>query len=260
MVDVEDFIAQTPLQLNTTIGNFTVPYSTLAPGVNDGAAILTNVDEYDQTYNGIDLIARKRMSNNFMLNASVTLQDQKAHYDGGNSYFITAGDAFAGQAVFADPLGVPNYDEQLYTFASTGSGKAGVYAFSEWTLRLSGVYQLPWDMTAGGFVRYQQGSPRPIFARIGAEGLDQFYGTALRMILVAPMDTFRYENLFTLDLNLRKTFEIGAYGRLIASVDVFNVTNSNTVIYRESRVIGTFNSLQENLSPRAVRFGLRYGF
>jgi hypothetical protein len=201
------------------------------------------------------------MSNNFMMNASVTLQQQKAHYDGGSSYFITSGDGFAGHAVFADPLGVVNYDDELYAFVSSGSGKAGVYPFSEWTLRFSGVYQLPWDMTAGGFIRYQQGSPRPLFARITENGgLDQFYGAGLRLILVAPMDTFRYDNIFTLDLNLRKTFDVGAYGRLTASVDVFNVTNSDMVIYRENRVIGTFNSIQENLSPRAVRFGLRYSF
>jgi hypothetical protein len=260
VVDVEDFIPQTPLQLNSSLGSFTVPYSLLAPGINDGAAVLSNVDEYSQTYNGIDLIGRKRMSNNFMINASVTLQQQKGHYDGGNSYFITTGDGFAG-IVFGDPLGVPNYDDELYAFVSAGSGKAGIYPFSEWTVRFSGVYQLPWDMTAGGFIRYQQGQPRPLFTSVSDSGLGPFYGTGTHLILVAPLDTFRYENLFTLDLNLRKTFEIGAFGRLTGSVDVFNITNSNQVILRENRVhLSSFGALQENLSPRAVRFGLRYSF
>ena len=260
VVQPSDFIPQTPLQINTSLGNFTVPYSVLADGVNDGSALLTNIDEYDQTYNGIDLIGRKRMSNNFMINASLTLQQQKAHYDGGNSYFITTGDGFPGLP-YGDPLAVPNYDDQLYAFVSAGSGKAGIYPFSEWTMRLSGVYQLPWDMTVGGFIRYQQGQPRPLFARVAGGGLSQFYGTGTNNVLVAPMDTFRYENLFTLDLNLRKTFEIGAYGRLTGSVDVFNITNSNQVILRENRVnISSFSALQENLSPRAVRFGLRYSF
>ncbi|HMD82636.1 MAG TPA: hypothetical protein VKE92_15075, partial [Anaerolineales bacterium] len=242
----------------------TVPYSVLGVPSN-GDALLTNIDEYSQTYNGIDLIGRKRMSNNFLLNASITLQQQKAHYDGGSSYFVTTGEGFTG-FVYADPLAVPNYDDQVYAFVSTGSGKAGIYPFSEWTARVSGVYQLPWDMTAGAFMRYQQGQPRPLFTNVSdaaleGGGLNAFYGSGTHLILVAPMDTFRYENIFTLDLNLRKTFEIGAYGRLTGSIDVFNVTNSNMVILRQNLTsVSTFNSISENLSPRAVRFGLRYSF
>ena len=264
LVDPEDFIPQTPLQVNTSVGNFTVPYSVLGVPSN-GDSLLTNIDEYSQSYNGIDLIGRKRMSNNFMINASVTLQQQKAHYDGGNSYFVTTGEGFTG-IVFADPLGVPNYDDQLYAFVSAGSGKAGIYPFSEWTMRVSGVYQLPWDMTVGAFMRYQQGQPRPLFTSVSDNalaggGLNSFYGTSTHLILVAPLDTLRYENIFTLDFNLRKTFEIGAYGRITGSVDVFNVTNSNMVILRQNNVrSSTFNIINENLSPRAVRFGLRYSF
>ncbi len=115
-------------------------------------------------------------------------------------------------------------------------------------------------------MRYQQGAPRPLFTSVSDSalaggGLNAFYGTGTHLILVAPMDTFRYENIFTLDLNLRKTFEIGAYGRLTGSVDVFNVTNSNMVVLRQNNVrSSTFNVINENLSPRAVRFGLRYSF
>ena len=53
-------------------------------GAGDGTLqIMKNIDGYEQTYNGVDFIVSKRMSNNFMFNGSLTLQDQKASYDGG---------------------------------------------------------------------------------------------------------------------------------------------------------------------------------
>ena len=133
-------------------------------------------------------------------------------------------------------------------------------------MRASGVYQWPWDITTGAFIRYQQGYPRPLFTAVSdaalGGGLNAFYGTGRHLILVAPLDTFRYENIFTLDLNFRKIFEIGAYGRLTASVDLFNVTNANYVILRNNQIHipSIFGRIEENLSPRAVRFGLRYSF
>ena len=43
--------------------------------------------------------------------------------------------------------------------------------------------------------------------------------------------------------------------------DLFNVFNTNAVVQR-NRLInsGTFNAIQENISPRALRFGVRYSF
>ena len=59
----------------------------------------------------------------------------------------------------------------------------------------------------------------------------------------------------------RSVFELSNYGRITLGVDVFNVTNENTVVQRQRRVTTrTFNELQENLSPRAVRLGFKYSF
>ena len=48
---------------------------------------------------------------------------------------------------------------------------------------------------------------------------------------------------------------------LTLAADLFNVTNTNTVVQR-NRLIdsATFNAIQENISPRALRFGVRYSF
>ncbi|MCI0415418.1 TonB-dependent receptor [bacterium] len=247
-------------------GDFSVPFSDLT-FAHDGTQLLKTIDGYTQTYNGVDFGARKRMSNNFMLNAFVTLQRQKAHYDGGDSFFVVSGDGINLRTVYADPALVSFYDDQPYAFVSGGSGKTGVFPFAEWTFRASGIYQLPWDLSLGGFVRYQQGFPQPLFAELlDDEGnpapgnLFNFYAQG-RLILLEPIGTRRYDNIFTLDLNVQKVFELSNYGRITVAVDVFNITNENTVVQRQRRVTtASFNELQENLSPRAVRLGFKYSF
>jgi len=202
------------------------------------------------------------MSNNFMLNAFVTLQRQKAHYNGPDAFFVVTGDGINVRTVYADPTLQSFYDNQPYAFASGGSGKTGVFPYAEWTFRASGVYQLPWDMSLGAFMRYQQGFPFPLFGQTSlGTNLANFYNGQARLILLEPIGARRYDNIFTLDFNVQKAFELSNYGRITLGVDVFNVTNSNTVVQRQRRVTtSSFNALQENLSPRAVRLGFKYSF
>jgi hypothetical protein len=259
-VTAEDYAPAGVFTFNHPVtGQVSIPFSDIT-FEHDGSQLLKTIDGYTQTYNGVDLGIRKRMSNNFMLNAFVTLQRQKAHYDGGDSFFVVTGDGIASRAVYADPTLVNFYDDKPYAFASGGSGKTGVFPFAEWTFRASGIYQFPWDISTGAFVRYQQGFPQPLFAQISSGNLLNFYGDA-RLILLEPIGDRRYDNIFTLDLNVQKVFELSNYGRVTLAVDVFNVTNSNTVVQRQRRVTtASFNALQENLSPRAVRFGFKYSF
>ena len=80
-------------------------------------------------------------------------------------------------------------------------------------------------------------------------------------MLLEPVGDSRYDNIFTLDLNFQKVFNFGTAGRLTLAADLFNVTNTNTVVQRNRLIISpTFNAIQENISPRALRFGVRYSF
>jgi hypothetical protein len=97
--------------------------------------------------------------------------------------------------------------------------------------------------------------------------LSDFYGTVRHRFLVEPFGSRPMENKFTLDLRVEKGIEVGNYGRLAAIVDVFNITNSNPVIRRNTDIVdgafqpnAEFNQIQEVLASREVRFGLRYSF
>ncbi len=259
-VSAADFVPGGVFTADTTLGSFNVPYFVYG-GVDNGDLLLTNANDYKTKYDGVDIAVRKRMSNNFMLNGGVTLQRQKANYDGGDSLAFYIGDGGLNGQVFPfDPTNLPFLNDQAYAFAPGGSGKSGVYPYSEWQFKLSGVYQFGWDITAGAFGRYQQGYPFVLMAPIGDPTLPSL-GTQTHLILVEPFGSRRFENIFTLDLQFEKGFEFGNYGRLALSANLFNVTNTNTIIRRTRTVTSqNLNRIDELISPRALRVGLRYSF
>ena len=79
--------------------------------------------------------------------------------------------------------------------------------------------------------------------------------------MVEPFGSRRFDNIFTLDLQFEKGFDFGQYGRLALSANLFNVTNTNTIIRRTRSVTSaTLNRIDELISPRALRIGARYSF
>ncbi len=91
-------------------------------------------------------------------------------------------------------------------------------------------------------------------------------------LLIDDMDTYRYPNVYQLDLRLQKTVRIGPV-TVTPAVELFNVANSNTLINSEpdagtyDAVDGTFfpndasfDDTIEVQSPRIVRLGIQISF
>jgi|GEM_PF-6277707 len=254
-ISADDYVQRGTFTATTPLGNFSVPYFGLTSR-QDGTRILTNLDGYKQSYDGVDIVARKRMNQNFMLNGSFTLQRERAHYEGGNSLGETGRAVGSAGALFPfDPGLTPFLEGQPYLV----SPQFGLY--SEWQFILSGIYQLPWDLNVGGSLKYRQGYPYVLVGRVPDPSFVAYYGTALHLILLEPYGSRRYDNLFMLDLQFEKAFDVGEFGRIALSASVFNVTNENTVLYRNNVLkTSTFNQIQEHLVPRIWRLGIRYSF
>jgi hypothetical protein len=79
--------------------------------------------------------------------------------------------------------------------------------------------------------------------------------------MVEEFGSRRFDNIFTMDLQFEKGFDFGNYGRLAVSANLFNVTNTNSVI-RRTRTVNSvnLNRIDELISPRALRLGVRYSF
>jgi hypothetical protein len=87
-------------------------------------------------------------------------------------------------------------------------------------------------------------------------------------VLVEPMGAERLPNVTMLDFRVDRPFQLGVV-RLIPSLDIFNLTNANTVLSRR-RIVYTYNhatgvgsipgnanDISSIITPRVIRFGLR---
>jgi hypothetical protein len=231
----EDYV---PVTFTVNCGNttcsqpsFTGTYYQL-PFTLPGTGTRRNADR-TRVYNGLELTARKRFSNRWMLNASANVQSTVYNYGGPN-------------VSYQDPT-----DIEKLNGAQTGTANA------RWVGKLTGLYVLPWyDIGVSGFLNARQGYPfnRTILSptRTGSIGTVQ--------VDLDRWGDVRHENFYQLDMRLEKQFTFGRT-KWAAAFDVFNLLNSNVVLGRTAQQNSTrANFVTEVLAPRVARFGVRLNF
>jgi hypothetical protein len=198
------------------------------------ATILRNYQGANRRYNGLELVARKRFSDRWLMNASFTLQSSISRYEGG-----------------------PDVDYQDPTNVAQQNGQPVGSQNARWVAKLSGMYQLPWGFSAAAFLNLRDGYPfNPTIQSPSRTG-----GYTQVDVYVVPFASERYETFRQLDARLDKTFNLGGKAHLIASLDGFNLTNEAIVLARNERQnASNANLVTQVLAPRILRFGLRLAF
>ncbi|MCL4848383.1 MAG: carboxypeptidase regulatory-like domain-containing protein [Acidobacteria bacterium] len=214
------------------VPNFTIP----APYV------YTNRPDHYRSFNGFELVASKRYSNRWMGTFSFAYNDAVDKWTSPNAY--------------EDPTCVSTMcpSSQQYAPESGGSGIDNVFNNAKWLVKASGMYTLPlWDINVAGNWNYRQGYPFP--QSIQSPSRPNRAGIAT--VLLDRMGDVRLPNTYIMDLRVDKSFNLGTV-RLIPSMDVFNLTNVNTVLARRRIQHATnANNISGIVAPRVVRFGVR---
>jgi hypothetical protein len=213
--------------------------------------VLTNRPDYSRSYAGIDLTATKRLSHRWMLRGNISYNDWKEH---------------CGAGAIQDPTPQItntsiNCAGGVFVERSAGSGAFGnVFIQTKWSYNITGLYQLPWDFSLGASLTGRQGYPDPISEAItGSDGIT-------RNVVVAPIGSFRFPNVYELDLRAAKDFRFFNRVGVTLSADLFNVPNQRTILQRQAFAgdvnndPGNFNNIAEIQSPRVWRFGARFTF
>jgi hypothetical protein len=211
--------------------------------------VTTNRPDYHQTYHGVELTATKRFSNRWMMRGNVTLSDWKQHL---------------GDGAFADPTPLI-VDESCSTCDGdtvASDGGIGGYINSRWSYSLNTSYQLPLGFMLGAAMVGREGYVIPYFVRQNNRD-----GHGNKDIMVT--DEFaseRLPDLFNLDLRVGKDFNVASRFVLNLAIDLFNVTNERTVLWRDNRMYEEDGSHEDNnwieqlQSPRVWRLGARIRF
>jgi carboxypeptidase family protein len=236
---------------------FSVPIYTIKSGLPKLINyVYTNRKDYTQTYQDVELTAIRRMQNNWMMRANVTLSDWKQH---------------VGAGAIIDPTPVISDTANSYESCSVcngaivghnGSGNA--YMNSRWAYSVTGVYQLPWQFSFGANVNGRQGYLLPYYIKYS----EKKEGTTKYLLVSPEFGANRLPNVSNLDLRLAKDFTLMGNVGLNLSIDAFNVLNRHTVLDRDVALTNgvdastdpTYNHISTLLSPRVLRFGARVKF
>ena len=202
------------------------------------AGTLLRNDNASRSYNGIEVTARKRFSDNWLMNSSFTWNNTILHYE--------------SAADFSTSIDPTNLEMQN---GYPSSGTSGING-ARWTAKLSGMYALPWQMSVAGFWNLRDGTQfnRTIQSpnRTGSGGTIN--------VQFEPNGTTHYPMFSQLDLHFDKGVRFGQR-RIQFNVDAFNVTNAATVLARQTRQnFAQANFVTRILAPRVVRFGVKVNF
>ena len=77
---------------------------------------------------------------------------------------------------------------------------------------------------------------------------------------IAPLGTNRLPNTNIIDFSVRKTFKIAAQLTAEPVMEVFNLTNGNTITNRSNQLGPTYHRVVGILSGRMWRFGFNVKF
>jgi hypothetical protein len=228
-----------PVSFTAACGNascaqpsYTVTYWQL-PFQRPAQTVLRNYQGQNRDYHGLELVARKRFSDKWLLNGSFTWQSTIRDYEGG------------ADVDYQDPTNVAQQD-----------GRPAGTLNVRWIGKLSAMYQLPWEMSLATFVNLRDGFPfNPFVVTPSRTG-----GLGTADVFVEPFARRRYETFRQVDVRLDKTIRLGK-SKLVASLDCFNLLNEDVVLERIDRQnSANANFVEEILAPRVFRLGLRYSF
>ncbi|PWT80312.1 MAG: hypothetical protein C5B57_12425 [Blastocatellia bacterium] len=245
-----DYIAAAPLTGTLPSGAaYSIPIYQPDPAkvsAGGNGRFLTNWPGYYSYYNGVEFSVIKRMAHRWMTRIGAAINGAKENYG------ATPLDHFGNLTrIDVDPL----VNGGQYVVRSGGSGAGDIFVSAKWQFNANGVYLFPGDVEVGANVFGRQGYPFPIYrnADLGRDG-------SYRVLLTPLIDTERLQDLWNTDIRVSKTIKLNRSNVQVIG-DLFNVFNANTELVRNRNAGSTtFPQLAQNLSPRILRFGLRFDF
>jgi hypothetical protein len=243
--------AYTPVTINVPNGpggTIAQPVATTATLYNLSPAFLglqnnvvDNQPYLDTTYNGLEISANKRMSHRWQMVTGISV--------GRNTGGLNTS---TGQSATTD-LNDPN--NTLYSNGVVGLDVKVGY-------RLSGSYQLPWDVLIAGNLLANGGGPYVSTysaSRAAVASVVPLTRGSQTVFLSARGDE-RLPAVTTADLRISRAFRFGQGRRIVPQVDLFNINNSAAVVALTSAVGGAYLVPQQILAPRIIRLAFTLNF
>jgi hypothetical protein len=191
-----------------------------------------NAEYLDTDYKGLEFTATKRFTQKWQMQAGFTL--------GKNEGGVTGS---------GNDLSDPN--NTLFPTGIIGND-------SEQALRLSGSYELPWQINFAGSLIANNGYPFETTYQL-TRAVAATQGIALtranQTINLAARGEERYPNVVMADVRLSRRFRFGGNRSFQPEISVFNITNADTVVSHTVSIGGNYLRPTQILAPRIARVG-----
>jgi hypothetical protein len=193
--------------------------------------VFDNEPLLDTTYDGVEITAAKRFSNRWQLVAGLTL-----------------GKNFGGVALndLNDPNNELNFPEGI-------EGPDSAYAF-----RLSGSYMAPYDINLSGSYILNDGYPYQSQINI-TRAIFPALTRASQTVRLSERGDERLPDVAMVDLRVSRAFRFGTR-RITPLVEVFNLTNADTIIGYKTTTGSSYLRPSDILAPRIFRLGVTVDF
>lgn len=202
-----------------------------------------NMENSYLLYKAVQLEVNKKLSNKWMANLSFTYQDWKHKND---------------PADFVDLTNFNFFNEGDVAPNTEGSGLTDVFLGSDWMFKFTGMYQLPYGITASAFFQAKQGGPQPIRRR-GRFGQGALYVYREGY----KLGDERLPTLWMLHLGLEKALKLGDAVTATLVLDWYNVTN-NQIELKRNITVGADAPTEDQpvmwTGPGIFQFGVRVNF
>ncbi len=202
--------------------------------------LLTNISELDDNaYHGVEFDAVKHLSHRWQLLGGFTIQRQKG-------VFCCAGSS--DDAIFGDDFNDPNRDiNRRNNFLNNDA----TYVF-----KVDSTYELPWKFKSSVNFQHYTGFPfQPTEVFSGPE-LNQLSTT----VILKPAGDLRLPSVNLLNVRFAREFVIGDRVHIEPLIDLFNLTNAQTVVSKVQTFGPNYLFPTNTVNPFLARFGLRVNF
>jgi hypothetical protein len=200
-------------------------------GTAASANLHSNSKDADTNYHGGDITLRKRMSDRWSMQGGASFGKVTAATRGGNRN---------------DPNITSAFDSNVITEGDR-----------PWSYRLSGVYELPYQLFLSGTWQFQAGPPETTIVLVTNQTIALAQGN--QSVQVAPVGDVRFPNTATLDLNIRKVWRLGRQ-TLAPRLEIFNATNESTITAWVSQLGPTYHRPSGLQRGRLIKLELAYDF
>jgi hypothetical protein len=213
---------------------------------------LTGATQMRQSYNRYvagEIVLKKRLSHNWMLDGSVTLSSWK--------YF-----AKGNEGVWPyDPTNFDFYDGGVVAPQSGGSGISAVWVNARWMAKLAGLYQFPYGIAGSFAFQAREGYVTPPFVQVYRTRIGWTNINANAEGEIGKFGDRRLPNFYELSLRIEKTFNVSEKLRFTVAGDCFNVFNAATGLEQLLDLTSSsFGQTRRILNPRVFRVGVRAEF